>query len=836
MKKLAAVLLTVLIFTAVYAKDNKLNERLTKYAGVKADSLITYLQNIKTAAPAEYGVAVFLLSECSPGDLASIGPAFVHQNIDLALKTRQLPWAKNIPDNVFNTYVLPWRCTQEPIEPWRPYLYKTLIPQMDSLTTIEQAATKINLWCNSVFYFVQTNGRDQAPLTSLRRGYGRCEEITILFMAACRSMGIPVRGVSAPYWNFMDNNHAWAEVWTPTGWRQTEGDYPMDTKSDNWVTHRAKRSTLVVSEAFGRVPGALKYENGASLVNVTANYGPVVPTVVRVVDAKNRPVAGAEVSYNAYSWGGVFSALELKSDSDGYCRVELGKGSLMITARKDELFAWGHLDMMTDHPKLTLVMQKKAPQALEFTGRFPLPPDPVNGGHDEFLPNYMLQRKLSDLSRQKDELSRQKPVDFLTYYPRRTGQADSAWVAGQKKYMEAGAKLGLATDQYLTLLKRYQNDPLRTEILNYMLINWDTKELVELPDTTAVDNLVQLFAAGKQRYNLPDSLFYNRVIKCPLSTPPYPLSAWHKEYAARFTDCFTSDPGTTAKAVMARLDSLLVADEDWPWCYFTPSLNPVQILNLKNCSPSHRRIAQICALQLAGVPVRWHAGLQYYDGHEFVSPPDQNRKEEPTATDKKLTLCLLVDNKPVKAEEWGNYQLFQLHKGDFGQTWTQTENRDLAAEIDYSPTKGAEYYVCAMVRNGNGDVFCHLEPVQGRDSLTIHLTTPAEYAQTELAPALVEGLKKLVTSDKALVFVVGPNWDEPHTRMFEQCSKAGIPLVMVSDFGGSPISSVKPVTANLPRLAAYPGIYLVDAQQGILGGACGFDLGLVPYLLKKAQP
>ncbi len=53
-------------------------------------------------------------------------------------------------------------------------------------------------------------------------GIGRCEELTVFFMDALRSVGIPCRQAYTPWWLTVDSNHAWPEVWTPEGgsaWR-----------------------------------------------------------------------------------------------------------------------------------------------------------------------------------------------------------------------------------------------------------------------------------------------------------------------------------------------------------------------------------------------------------------------------------------------------------------------------------------------------------------------------------------------------------------------------------------------------------------------------------------
>ena len=68
-------------------------------------------------------------------------------------------------------------------------------------------------------------GAAQAPARTLATGRGACRDLTVLFMAACRSLGIAARFVSGyqAHADAPDGNrhlHAWPEVFLPdAGWR-----------------------------------------------------------------------------------------------------------------------------------------------------------------------------------------------------------------------------------------------------------------------------------------------------------------------------------------------------------------------------------------------------------------------------------------------------------------------------------------------------------------------------------------------------------------------------------------------------------------------------------------
>ncbi len=72
---------------------------------------------------------------------------------------------------------------------------------------------------------IRVEGAAQAPAHTLATGRGACRDLTVLFMAACRSLGIAVRFVSgyqaqADTPDGQRHLHAWPEVFLPgLGWR-----------------------------------------------------------------------------------------------------------------------------------------------------------------------------------------------------------------------------------------------------------------------------------------------------------------------------------------------------------------------------------------------------------------------------------------------------------------------------------------------------------------------------------------------------------------------------------------------------------------------------------------
>ena len=184
----------------------------------EADVLAAYLDS----ADIEHREALeFLLAWLPPSDLGAAPAELLIENVELALASwRGGQWEDEIDAHTFHTYVLPHRVSQEPVERWRPRLRELLQPRVEGLS-LEEAALEVNRFCREWATYRPSSRRDQGPLTTMERGIGRCEEEMIFAISAMRSVGIPARACSAPWWTVSDGNHAWTEVYAGprAGWR-----------------------------------------------------------------------------------------------------------------------------------------------------------------------------------------------------------------------------------------------------------------------------------------------------------------------------------------------------------------------------------------------------------------------------------------------------------------------------------------------------------------------------------------------------------------------------------------------------------------------------------------
>ncbi len=297
MKKYILIFVPFIVFAGFHdpevLKDN-LNEL------VDPSEIKEVLDNIEDSEI--FDAFASLISYMPAVDLVALEPQKYLNEVEYAFMVREeVPWGKDIPDEIWYNYVLPHRVSQEPLEYWREYLYTELKPVIDTCGSDVGAALAINRWCAEHVYFKQTQRQDQGVFETLKSGYGRCEEMAIIYVSALRACSIPARNAWTPYWTHSDNNHAWVEVWADGRWNFTGGCEPRDSLNDAWFAKSARTAAIVVTSCYGKPLSdepIYKERDKFALIYSTDNYG--IETGEIVVKT---PPDSVEVSVSIYNWG-----------------------------------------------------------------------------------------------------------------------------------------------------------------------------------------------------------------------------------------------------------------------------------------------------------------------------------------------------------------------------------------------------------------------------------------------------------------------------------------------------------------------------------------------------
>ena len=286
--------------------------------------------------------AVFLTINMPIEDLTVVSEEVFLDGLRDAYQARaEFPWAGQVSESDFLRYVLPMRVSQEPLEDWRGFFMEQLRTRVASLQTLDEAALEVNRWCGERVGFQQTQRRDQGPFETLSSGYGRCEEMMIVYIDACRSVGIPARQAWTPYWGFQDNNHAWAEVLGNDGnWHYVGACEPSDRLDDAWFNQAVKRANLVFSVPFGLpesgteevyklqdIPGA-RY----AILDSTSFYRPSTVLTVNVVDLQGNPLPETSVYLSVFNFGALRPIAKGVTNEEGKWTITVGPGGYFVSA------------------------------------------------------------------------------------------------------------------------------------------------------------------------------------------------------------------------------------------------------------------------------------------------------------------------------------------------------------------------------------------------------------------------------------------------------------------------------------------------------------------------
>lgn len=310
------------------AKENLVN--LPKPVARMYHSLLNEHDNILMA---------YLIAYEQDSKLAEADPAITKENYLEITKLLQKEGLRYSPE-FFLSYIARQSVSDERLSPYRKAMLEDGLAEVlqidDPLTRYRETAN----WCVEKLLFMQTSGRDQSPLDISRNSLtGRCEEMQILFVAAARTVGLPSRPASTPWWAHMDNNHAWAEVFMDDQWFYT-GD--MDAAyfpNQTWFSGMIDKTVMILAEGSlaAQDDEVLIHGRYETVINSTPNYAGNRSRRIDVicVDEAGKPLADVLVAVMVYNWGALRPLIILKSDPSGRLSFSAGSGDFYLSAFKD---------------------------------------------------------------------------------------------------------------------------------------------------------------------------------------------------------------------------------------------------------------------------------------------------------------------------------------------------------------------------------------------------------------------------------------------------------------------------------------------------------------------
>lgn len=212
---------------------------------------------------------------------------------------------------------------EEPVEDWRYMVYIFTYRLVYSKEDVKDAAEALLTFVHSYMSYDEAFWHRKSPKTLIRQRMGTCTNFSILFVAMCRSMGIPARLVRDN--SISPATHAWSEFYVEgEGWVHADPSAGYFNQPQAYRERWGYRYHLV--KAFSPLKG---------WVNVTPIYVSRYGSVLGLVLLDGKPVKEAAVSIY-YPGNPRIPLLTLKTGEDGGFSFTAAEGSYMLTATLGE--------------------------------------------------------------------------------------------------------------------------------------------------------------------------------------------------------------------------------------------------------------------------------------------------------------------------------------------------------------------------------------------------------------------------------------------------------------------------------------------------------------------
>lgn len=350
MRKLLSTLILLLISILLAAE---LDPQFTQTANPELytqlyDLATQNLNNIPKAQSKGYArllkehddiLMAYLIAYESDAKLAEAHPQILLSNYQEIVKLLQREGLQHTPE-FFLSYIARQSVSDERLSAYRKAMLDSGLAEVAGIEDHLERYRATASWCVEKLKFKQTSGRDQNPVDIIQHSLiGRCEEMQILFVAAARSVGLPSRPASTPWWAHMDNNHAWAEVFLDGAWIYT-GD--MDAAyfpNQTWFSGMVDKTVMILAEGSlaaeeDEVLISGRYE---TVINSTPNYaGERIRRInISCLDSAANPMPQSKIAVLVYNWGALRPLITLKTDDEGKLSFSSGSGDFFLSAFKD---------------------------------------------------------------------------------------------------------------------------------------------------------------------------------------------------------------------------------------------------------------------------------------------------------------------------------------------------------------------------------------------------------------------------------------------------------------------------------------------------------------------
>jgi len=609
--KLFSLLVISLLFASC-SKTEPLIQNPTRIADIQrmlkvqqeltSGSLLPIWDIFKQQLPeSEKQAMEFVYAYMPLSDLADYKPEFFLKNVRFSLQAREeMPWGKTIPEEEFLHFVLPLRVNNENLDNFREVMYPEIKARIKGLS-MKDAALEINHWCHEKVNYRGTDSRTSAPLSTVKKSFGRCGEESTFTVTAMRTAGIPARQVYTPRWAHSDDNHAWVEVWIDGKWNYLGACEPDVDLNMGWFSEPARRAMLEHTRAYGRYLGNVDVVTAAdrfSELNLTSNYATVKKITISVKNSDGTPADSAKVEYQLYNYAEYYPIATGFTNTNGMSSLNVGMGDLIIWAAKNGKFAYQKFSV-PEKDTLKLVLNQTTPL--------------VAGESFDFIPPHAAKVKMNITEQARKENSR------------RMGREDSIRGAYMKTFKGAewsadfAKKTGLPSDTITRFFKlSYGN---WDQIMAYlekngskyhstvleMAIQLSDKDFSDVREPILSDHLEQTARLGLEKLVSSKDLFTRYVLSPRIALEN--KTPWRSFLSTSFGDEMAQSTRKDVSVLTSWIRKNIRINTEANKHSRTP-VTPIGVYNLRVADPVSRDIFFVAACRTFGIPARLNPETQ----------------------------------------------------------------------------------------------------------------------------------------------------------------------------------------------------------------------------------
>lgn len=641
----------------------------------------------------------FLYAYMPLSDLADYKPEFFLKNVQMSLRAREeMPWGKTIPEEEFLHFVLPVRVNNENLDTFRMAMYDELKERVKGMS-MKEAALEINHWCLEKVTYRGTDSRTSAPLSTIKKSFGRCGEESTFTVSAMRAVGIPALQIYTPRWAHSDDNHAWVEVWIDGTWNYLGACEPDADLNMGWFSEPVKRAMLLNSRAYGPFLGnvdLITAEDRFSELNLTSRYTTTKKVAVIVKNTDGTPADSAKVEFQLYNYAEYYPIATNYTNDKGVTSCTLGIGDLIVWASKDKKFGFEKLSV-PEKDTLVLILNQTTPA--------------VNSVSFDLIPPHAakVETHVTEEAR-KANSKRMAHDDSIRGAYMKKAYRDSAWIvafAERTKLpfdtLSRFFKLSYGNwDQIADYLEKNAKEYRSTLLV--LANQLAGKDFSDVTEPILTDHLVLTNKSNVRKLISSDEIFAKYVLSLRIGMEN--LSPWRSflsnSFNGQMVQSTRNDITSLTNWIRNNISINISANK-----HSRAPLTPIGVYNLRVADPVSRDIFFVAACRTFGIPARLSPETRfpeyYKNGQWYLAGFEAQELVQP----EKGLLKLVNRNNEVVPKYSIHYTIAILRDG-FYRTLNFREGEDMFASAKPLELETGNYALVTGNRLQDGSVLSQM--------------------------------------------------------------------------------------------------------------------------------